>query len=105
MRLFIGSMILVAAGAAAYGQTAVTPALPPMPAVPADAKVIAELATAVSQLGGVKNSPFSAEEVNESVQTLADGNRIVHNSTNKVYRNGEGRMRRDIQGGAMGGVL
>ena len=67
------------------------------------AKVVAELA-AVSVGQSVKNSPFSAEEVNESVQTLADGNRIVRSSTGKIYRNSEGRVRREHSGGT-GGMM
>jgi hypothetical protein len=50
----------------------------------------------------VKGAPFSAEAVNESVQVLADGNRIVRSSTNKLYRNSEGRFRREISGGSGG---
>lgn len=34
----------------------------------------------------VTNAPYSADEKTESVQTLADGNRIVNTSTAKVYR-------------------
>src|SRR5205085_3538810 len=34
----------------------------------------------------VKGAPYSAEAVTESVQTLADGNRIVHKTTAQVYR-------------------
>ncbi|MBK8305411.1 MAG: hypothetical protein IPK98_19355 [Chloracidobacterium sp.] len=67
-----------------------------------DAKVIAE--TWVSGDKVVKGQPFSADAVSESVQTLSDGNRIVHNSTTKLYRNGEGRFRREIAGGT-GGVM
>lgn len=40
-------------------------------------------------------APYSAEAVNESTQTLADGNRIVQKSTTRVYRDGEGRVRRE----------
>ena len=47
-----------------------------------DAKVLAEIAA--SSEGTVKNAPFSADAVSESVQTLADGNRIVRNSTSKL---------------------
>ena len=50
----------------------------------------------------VKNSPFSAEAVSESVQTLADGNRIVNKSTSKLYRNSEGRFRREMANGSGG---
>src|SRR3954469_5409557 len=117
MKVVVGTMILGLAGLAAYAQDTppapkaapapapVTMVAPALPGAPLDAKVIAELAATYNQMGGVKNSPFAAEEVNESVQVLADGNRITHSSTNKVYRNGEGRMRRDMQGGVMGGVM
>ncbi len=67
------------------------------------AKLVAELAAATVQRS-VKNLPFSADEVSESVQTLADGNRIVRSSTGKIYRNGEGRVRREHSGGT-GGML
>jgi hypothetical protein len=65
-------------------------------------KVLAEIAA--SSEGTVKNAPFSAEAVSESVQTLADGNRIVRNSTSKLYRNSEGRFRREMTSGS-GGML
>ena len=67
-----------------------------------DAKVLAEIAA--SSEGTVKNAPFSADAVSESVQTLADGNRIVRSSTNKLYRNSEGRFRREMSGGSGGGL-
>jgi hypothetical protein len=67
-----------------------------------DAKVLAEIAA--SSEGAVKNAPFSADAVSESVQTLADGNRIVRNSTSKLYRNSEGRFRREMKSGS-GGML
>jgi hypothetical protein len=43
----------------------------------------------------VKGAPYSAEAVTESIQTLADGNRIVNKSTAMVYRDSEGRTRRE----------
>lgn len=43
----------------------------------------------------VKNAPYSAESVTETVQTLADGNRIVNKITSQLYRDSEGRTRRD----------
>src|ERR1044071_3706431 len=43
----------------------------------------------------VKNAPYSAESVTESVQTLSDGNRIVNKITSQIYRDSEGRTRRD----------
>jgi TonB family protein len=43
----------------------------------------------------VRGAPYSAESVNESVQVLADGNRITRTSKASLYRDGEGRTRRD----------
>ena len=46
----------------------------------------------------VKGAPYSAEMETESVQTLGDGNRIVSRSTGRVYRDAEGRVRREENG-------
>jgi len=43
----------------------------------------------------VKGAPYSAEIVSEFVQTLSDGNRIVRKTTGHVYRDSEGRVRRE----------
>jgi hypothetical protein len=43
----------------------------------------------------VKGAPYSAEILVESNQTLADGNRINQKTTGRVYRDGEGRIRRE----------
>jgi hypothetical protein len=43
----------------------------------------------------VTGASYSAEVVTESVQTLADGNRIVQRSSARVYRDGQGRVRRE----------
>ncbi|MGH9903748.1 MAG: hypothetical protein ACRD68_18220 [Pyrinomonadaceae bacterium] len=50
----------------------------------------------------VKGAPYSAQAVSESVQTLSDGNRIVRKTTAAVYRDGEGRTRRDQTLGTIG---
>lgn len=44
----------------------------------------------------VKGAPFSGEFVTESVQALADGNRIVSKRTEVYARDGEGRTRREM---------
>ena len=43
----------------------------------------------------VKNAPYSAEMVTETMQALADGNRIRQTSTSRIYRDSEGRTRRE----------
>jgi len=45
----------------------------------------------------VKGAPYSAEATTETVQILGDGNRIVRKSTAMLYRDGEGRTRREQQ--------
>ena len=48
----------------------------------------------------VRSAPYSAEIETESVQTLGDGNRIVYRSTGRVYRDAEGRVRREEKNGS-----
>ena len=43
----------------------------------------------------VKNAPYSAEAVSETVQTLGDGTRVVRDSRSSVYRDSAGRTRRE----------
>src|ERR1035437_7221818 len=43
----------------------------------------------------VKGAPYSAEEVNETNQMLADGTRIDRQNRTTVYRESEGRTRRE----------
>jgi hypothetical protein len=54
----------------------------------------------IARFGGpmnpVKGAPYSAEATTESVQVLADGNRIISKTSNKSYRDSEGRTRVEI---------
>jgi hypothetical protein len=43
----------------------------------------------------VKNAPYSGEEVSETNQVLADGTRIHRETWAMVYRDSEGRTRRE----------
>jgi hypothetical protein len=43
----------------------------------------------------VKGKPYSARSITESTQTLADGNRITQRNEPVVYRDSEGRTRRE----------
>jgi TonB family protein len=52
----------------------------------------------------VKGAPYSAEAVNETVQTLADGNRIVQRTSAMQYRDSDGRERRE-ETSAMGAIF
>src|SRR6185436_20172664 len=51
----------------------------------------------------VAGAPYSAQAVNESIQTLANGNRIVRQNTSSLYRDSEGRTRRDQTISVVGG--
>ena len=50
----------------------------------------------------VKGAPYSAQAVTETTQTLGDGNRIVNKSVAAVYRDSEGRTRREQSLRALG---
>jgi len=52
---------------------------------------------ATESFGGktVTGAPYSAEAVTETVQTLGDGNRITNRITSMLYRDSEGRTRRE----------
>ncbi|MFL6466722.1 MAG: hypothetical protein ACJ72Z_02050 [Pyrinomonadaceae bacterium] len=94
MKVLAAILMFVTLGVVVRAQT---PVHAPVP----EAKVIAEIAASGNR-SGVKGSPFSAEAVSESVQMLADGNRIVRNSTSKLYRNSEGRFRQEFVSGTGG---
>jgi hypothetical protein len=59
----------------------------------AQQKVTLELVAADAQV--VKGKPYSADTETETVQTLTDGNRILHRTVSKFYRDSEGRTRRE----------
>jgi len=50
----------------------------------------------------VKGAPYAAEAVTESTQALGDGNRIQRKSSASVYRDSEGRTRREQTLSAIG---
>jgi len=54
-----------------------------------------EVAARVPFEKAITGAPYSAETLVEGIQTLADGNRIVRKTTGRVYRDGEGRTRRE----------
>ena len=52
----------------------------------------------------VKGAPYSATVTTESVQTLANGTRINRKTTASVYRDSEGRTRREQTFGSIGNL-
>src|ERR1700756_848419 len=57
-----------------------------------------------AQSATVQGAPYSATVTNESVQTLADGNRIVQTSTGTTARDAQGRSRQDTALPAIGNL-
>jgi len=82
----------VIVGAALVVSAAVTPH-----AQQGSAQAVRTARLSVTPVAGqtVKGAPYAAEVVTEAAQTLADGNRIVQKTTGRVYRDSEGRVRRE----------
>ncbi|HYM09202.1 MAG TPA: hypothetical protein VEU62_00645 [Bryobacterales bacterium] len=81
-----------------YRQMRVGPGGPPL-----GAETFSFVATEMSFSGQpVKGAPYSAVAATEETQTLADGNHINHSNTGNVYRDSEGRTRRDQTLAAIG---
>jgi hypothetical protein len=53
----------------------------------------------------VKNAPYTAEAVTETIQLLPDGNRIVRKSTTLLARDGAGRTRQERKGDGRSGTF
>jgi hypothetical protein len=52
--------------------------------------------------GVVKDKPYTADSITESTQILADGNRITRQNRARVYRDSQGRTRREQTMGSLG---
>src|SRR5690348_5443418 len=107
MKILSGMIILVFSGLVVCGQQARTATPPTPPVAPiAAARVLTEFTAMPDKV--VKGSPFSGEAESETVQTLADGNRIVRKWSEKLYRSSDGKFRRESTGGngsAFGAVV
>jgi hypothetical protein len=90
MKLVFGIFVLSTLVISSAAQSHVAPA----------AKALVELSASSEKI--VRGAPFSADAVSESIQVLADGNRIVRSTTTKLHRNGEGRFRREFSSGSGG---
>lgn len=69
----------------------------------AEAKIRAEMLKVVGEKIGfemkaIKGAPYSAMSEAETIQTLADGNRVRNKTMYFVYRDSEGRTRREVVG-------
>lgn len=89
-----GALASLAMGVAAWGQSA--PPLPP-PGVEVGPDLVFSYVGLEQGPHGkvVKGAPYSAQLTTETTQTLADGTHIARTSTGLVYRDSEGRTRRE----------
>src|SRR5689334_20676183 len=104
--LFLGSLLTLYAGMAGAQQAAPPPPHEPgmmqggpegeFPPPPFGERM--ELLGFGGMHGGkvVTGAPFSAVAVSETTQTLADGNHITRKTQTNVFRDGQGRIRREI---------
>ncbi len=101
MRTIKQAALLFAAGAALLAQqqnvifTTAAPAGMPNMAGMAGPQTFAFVAGELVGGNPVKGAPYSGNAVTDTTQTLADGNRIVNHMTAAVYRDGDGRERRE----------
>ncbi len=58
-------------------------------------KIHAEQGQIAVQSKTTLNAPYTGEATTESTQVLADGNRIVHRTATRVYRDSAGRTRKE----------
>jgi hypothetical protein len=78
-------------GSGRYGRQSMLPPPPDMGGVFSFVEPLSDVNSHV-----VKDAPFSAQIVRETVQQLADGNVIDHKSTGTIARDAQGRTRRQM---------
>ncbi len=106
MSLVLSGMLAVSAG---FARAQEAPALPPRgemlrgggpgrDSMPPPMGDRVELMGFEGMRGGklVTGAPFSGVAVTESTQTLADGNHITHKTQSNVFRDSQGRVRKEI---------
>jgi hypothetical protein len=100
-----------------FGAMAVAQPQPPVSTPPQDTVFFVSNAAPVAAFGGridilggfgdvpgsvVKDKPYSARSITASTQTLADGNRITQRNEARIYRDAQGRTRREQTLGGVG---
>jgi hypothetical protein len=92
--------LLVLAGAA-QAQPQPAPPLPPVPPAPPE-DMLFVAGGELERERTVKGAPYCAEATHETVQTLADGNRIVQRHASRFCRDAMGRTRQELAAGVGG---
>ena len=84
------------------GGAAMLPPLPPPPAIVGGAPLQLRQFVHPPSETPRSGAPYSAIGTTETVQTLADGNRIVHTNASHYYRDSSGRTRTELSLSAVG---
>src|ERR1019366_4214032 len=102
MKFFMRTSIAVIALAVLAGTVAMGQATPPPPPPPHDMMMGGHgpgggmMAGEFGEGKTITGTPLSGDFVISHDTTLADGNRIYNESTTKVYRDAQGRVRREV---------
>lgn len=97
----VSEFLKVALASLAFGAVALAQSAPPPPPAPPGAEMRPGMEFSFLGMEGsfggkvVKGAPYSAQTSTESTQTLADGTHISRKTTGQVYRDSEGRTRRE----------
>lgn len=74
-----------------------------MPACPPAAAAAVQPRPPAHNVRVITGAPYSALGTSETVSTLPDGNRVVHQSTVRLWRDSDGRTRAEYSLGSVGG--
>jgi hypothetical protein len=109
MGVVLGGIFIMSAGAARAQDAAPLPP-PPMVMVQIPGPEAGMIGERIELLGFeglhggklVTGAPFSAMAVSETIQTLADGNHIAHKTETNLFRDSQGRFRKEMTLPAIG---
>src|SRR5262245_663068 len=69
---------------------------PPPPPPPPEMSTLSFIGPEIPLAPRIEGAPFSADASTQITQTLGDGTRIEQTTTGKLFRDGAGRVRREM---------
>jgi hypothetical protein len=110
MSMVLGGIFMLSAGLARAQDAAPPPPPPPMASLQVPGPEAGMIGERIELLGFeglhgekvVTGAPFSAVAVSESTQTLADGNHIARKTQTNLFRDSQGRFRKEVTLPAIG---
>ncbi len=107
--MVLGGIFMLSAGLAKAQEAAPLPPPPPMASLQVPGPEAGMIGERIELLGfegmhggKVVTGPFSAVAVSESTQTLADGNHIARKTQTNLFRDSQGRFRKEVTLPAIG---